>query len=222
MSLYTISKADTLPSIKSPAGLQVKECTDTVLLAQMASITEEAVINRLANDHVAFVAYMNSEPAAFGWMARGKARIGELNHELILPIGNRYLWNFRTMSAYRGLGIYPALLQYIIQQEAEKANRFWIIHAPENNASLKGIQKAGFQYVGKLYVNQDGIATIENTTASNNYHELLEQMDISLSMEAPASCWNCSSPYLKKREAACCCAASANICIGNNLLAIAS
>lgn len=222
MSLYTISKADTLPSIKLSAGLQIQESTDTALLAQMGSTTQEEVIKRLANDHVAFVAYMNGEPAAFGWMAKGKAFIGELNHELILPIGNRYLWNFRTMEAFRGLGIYPALLRYIIQQEGGKANRFWIIHAPENKSSLKGIQKAGFQYVGKLYTNNNGLAAIENTTASNSYHELLEQMNISLSEEAPASCWNCSSPYLKKRQNECCCATSANECVSNNLHALAS
>jgi GNAT superfamily N-acetyltransferase len=78
----------------------------------------------LANDHLAFVGYINNQPAAFGWMARGKARIGELNHELILPIGNRYLWNFRTMEAYRGLGVYPALLQYIIELKRRKRTGF--------------------------------------------------------------------------------------------------
>jgi GNAT superfamily N-acetyltransferase len=222
MSLYTISKADTPRSIKLPVGLQIQECTDTALLAQMGSTTEEEVIKRLANDHVAFVAYMHGEPAAFGWMARGKAQIGELNHELILPIGNRYLWNFRTIETYRGLGIYPALLRYIIQYEAEKASRFWIIHAPENKASLKGIQKAGFQYVGKLYADHDGLATIESTITASYFQELLEQMNISLSEEVPASCWNCSSPYLKKRQKECCCAASANECVSNNLLALAS
>jgi hypothetical protein len=221
MSLYTFTTINILPAIQSPAGLRMEECTNIDLLACMGTTTVEEVIKRMANDHVAFVAYINNVPAAFGWMARGKALIGELNHELILPVGDRYLWNFRTMEAFRGLGIYPALLQYIIQYENAKANRFWIIHAPENNASLKGIKKAGFQFVGKLYSGNVG-ATIENTFMSKNSRDLLEEMNITISEEEPASCWNCSSPHLQKRMHECCCAVSGSECIGNSLLFMAS
>jgi hypothetical protein len=221
MSLYTLTTTDTLPAIQLTAGLRMEECTNVDLLACMGTTTVEDVIKRMANDHVAFVAYINNVPAAFGWMARGKALIGELNHELILPIGNRYLWNFRTLEAFRGLGIYPALLHYIIRYERGNANRFWIIHAPENRSSLKGIKKAGFQYVGKLYSRKD-IATLENTPLSKSSRKLLTEMDIAISEEQPASCWNCSSPHLKKRKRECCCATSGTECIGNNLLSLAS
>jgi GNAT superfamily N-acetyltransferase len=221
MSLYTLTTMDTLPAIQLTTGLQMEECTNVDLLAWMGTTTVEDVIKRIANDHVAFVAYINNAPAAFGWMARGKALIGELNHELILPVGNRYLWNFRTMEAFRGLGIYPALLQYIIHREREKANRFWIIHAPENKSSLKGIKKAGFQFVGKLY-SSNGMATIENTFLSESSRKLLTEMDITISEEEPAPCWNCSSPHLEKRKRECCCAASENECTHNNLLSLAS
>jgi len=222
MSLYTLSTKDATPAIKMPAGIRMEECTDISLLAVMGTTTAEDVRIRLANDHVAFVAYINDQPAAFGWMARSKAKIGELNHEMILPEGNRYLWNFRTLEAFRGLGIYPALLQFIIRYEAAKADRFWIIHAPENRASLNGIIKAGFQFVGKLYTNKDGNAAIEANSATNACRKLLAYMDIQVSSQQAASCWNCSSPYLKKRKPECCCAAARNECIGNAMLAIAS
>lgn len=221
MSLYTLRTTDILPAIKFPAGLRIEECTKVDLLAWMGTTTPEDVVSRIANDHVAYAAYINNEPAAFGWMARGKALIGELAHELVLPIGNRYLWNFRTMEAFRGLGIYPALLQFMIRQEREKADRFWIIHAPENSSSLAGIKKAGFHYAGKLY-NTDSATTIEKTTLSQTLSSLLAEMNIVLSEEEPASCWNCSSPYLKKRKRECCCAASQNECIGGKLLSLAS
>ena len=217
MALYTISKTTLLPYTQAPAGLRIMVCTDVELLAAMGTTTEDDIRNRLANDHVAYVAYMNVQPAAFGWMARRTARIGELNHELLLPAGNRYLWNFRTMSRYRGLGIYPALLQFIIRSERKRAVRFWVIHAPENKSSLSGIIKAGFEYVGRLYTNAKGFASIENTNTANDYRPLLELMDITLSSETVASCWNCSSPFLKKREADCCCSKEGNECIGQNL-----
>lgn len=220
MSLYTLTNLNSFPSIKEPAGLTIEENTDIQLLSILGNTTVDDVRSRLANDHLAFVAYINNQPAAFGWMARGKAKIGELNHEFVLPQGNRYLWNFRTLEAFRGLGIYPALLQYILQYEKHKANRFWIIHAPENISSLKGIKKAGFEYVGKLYINK-GIATLENTSLSG-IEALLAEMNIAISEEQAASCWNCSSPYLKKRKAECCCSTSGAECVGNNLLSLVS
>lgn len=222
MSLYTFSHSDKLTPVIIPAGLKMEVSTDIVLLSIIGNTTMEEVTKRLANDNLAFVAYVNNQPAAFGWMARDNARIGELNHEFILPTGNRYLWNFRTLEAYRGLGIYPALLQYILQYADDEANRFWIIHAPENNASLKGIQKAGFEYVGKLYLDEDDKAIIEYNKTALTFQEELEYMDITLSAQTASSCWNCSSPYLKKRSSVCCCSTAGNECIGNSMLAMAS
>jgi len=186
-----------------------------LLLSIISQTSREEVVKRLANDNKAFVAWINNIPAAFGWMARDQAVIGELNHTFILPPGNRYLWNFRTMEAHRGRGIYPALLQYILKQGDPDAERFWIIHAPENQASLKGIRKAGFEYVGKLYTGADGQAAIESGEASASFREELEYMDIKISEGTAASCWNCSSPYLKKRNPDCCCQASGVKCFIN-------
>jgi len=168
------------------------------LLARMGTTTVSEVRRRWANEHVAFVACFNNQPAAFGWMARTTAAIGELNHELTLPVGNRYLWNFRTLAAYRGRGIYPALLQHMIRYEVHNTNRFWIIHAPENQSSMKGIRKAGFQYVGKLYTNRSGIACIEHTRAAGTFRRLLEEMGFRIAAGEPASRWNCSSSHFKK------------------------
>lgn len=218
MSLYTLSRPEKSASLKMPAGLKIEESDDITLLAALGNTTVEDVTNRLANDHLAFVAYMNNKPAAFGWMARGKAKIGELNHEFVLPEGNRYLWNFRTLVEYRGRGIYPALLLYIMNNEESKSKRFWIIHAPENKSSLKGIEKAGFEYVGKLYAKSNGSINIEFTPTSKKYRELLDYMDIPLSEAEAASCWNCSSPYLKKRTPECCCTEAGNICADNAML----
>ena len=222
MSLYTISTSDKLPLLPKPAGIKIEQSTDAELLSALCGSTEEDVRKRLANDHLAFVAYIHNQPAAFGWMARRKAKIGELNHEFVLPAGNRYLWNFRTMAAYRGLGIYPYLLQYMIQYEGNKANRFWVIHAPENKSSLRGILKAGFQYVGTLYIKGDGTTALESLDSSKAFSNILEAMRFNISEESPASCWNCSSPYLKKREPSCCCTAAETECNSNSLLSMAS
>ena len=179
----------------------------------MADTPVEDMQNRIADHHIAFVAYVHNEPAAFGWMATTKAEIGELNHELVLPEKHRYLWNFRTLAPYRGLGIYPALLQYIMQHEADMAQQFWIIHAPENKSSLKGIVKSGFEYVGKLYTKPDGVVALETNGQSALYHNFLKNFNPST--DGSASCWNCNSPYLKKRVPSCCCAQEEIVCTGD-------
>jgi hypothetical protein len=223
MSLYTFSKTDTLPSIKIIEGVRMEECSNVKLLSEIGTTTVDDVTTRLANGHVAFVAYVNNQPAAFGWIAREKAKIGELNHEMILPEGNRYLWNFRTLEKFRGFGIYPALLQYIIKSDIERVERFWIIHAPENISSLSGIIKAGFKFKGTLYTNKNGLVAIEtNATHSDTDRKLLSIMNIPVSTQPAASCWNCSSPYLKKRTSDCCCVKAQKECMGKTRFAMAS
>ena len=213
MSLYTFSQKDQLPEMILPEGLTFEESTDITLLSNLGDITRQEIVNRFANDHLAFVAFMRGKAAAFGWMARGKALIGEIDHELVLPVANRYLWNFRTLPEFRGLGIYPALLQFIIRYE-KKGEHFWIIHAPENKSSMRGIVKAGFEYVGKLYTDSEGMAALDANDLSKDHRYLLGEMDIRLSYDTAASCWNCSSPYIKNRKAECCCATEAEECRG--------
>lgn len=216
MSLYTLNAHDSLPRVTPRVEIQVEESVNIELLSAMGSSPLSEIVIRLGNDHSAYVATVDGVPAAFGWMARGSAFIGELNHRLILPYRHRYLWNFRTLEPFRGLGIYPAMLQRIINLERPNADKFWIVHAPENNASLRGIQKAGFQYVGRLY-NTGTQTTIETTTLSSEYKEILDEMDIEVASYEPVSCWNCSSPFLKKRHSACCCAVQSRPCVVNNL-----
>jgi len=215
MSLYTVSSIHQLPLIKLPEGLKIELTTDAALLSTLGNISVEAVGQRLSANHLAFVAFIYNQPAAFGWMARGRAYIGELNHDFILPGKNRYLWNFRTLAEYRGLGIYPSLLQYMMRYEGDDADRFWIIHAPENKSSLKGIAKAGFEYVGKLYAKSNGRLGLKTASNSDAVHDLLNEMNFNPSAETAASCWNCNSPFLKKRVRSCCCSDAELACTGD-------
>jgi len=222
MSLYTISSSRKLPLIKIPAGLTTEKCLDAVLLSKIGNTTVTEVLTRFENGHDAFVAYIKNEPAAFGWMAKSRGKIGELNHEFALPAKNRYLWNFRTLAEYRGLGVYPALLHSIINYENDNANRFWIIHAPENKSSLRGIMKAGFEYTGKLYAKANGTIALETVASAELYQSLLNEMNFNPSVEPPASCWNCNSPFLKKRIPECCCTEAETACTGDPAIFMAS
>ena len=59
------------------------------------------------------------------------------------------LYNFETHPDYRGRGLYGQLLRGIICQAGEP-REFIIYTAPDNNASSRGILKAGFRFDGAL------------------------------------------------------------------------
>jgi len=119
-------------------------------MASLQNRSADEMIRRFENGHRAYVAWRGGEPAAWGWVATSSARIGELDSAFTVPAAQRYLWNFVTRPAHRGLGIYPRLLDAIVSAEEPEAERFWVAYAPENHASGAGIRKAGFTDVATL------------------------------------------------------------------------
>ncbi|WP_247235586.1 hypothetical protein [Telluribacter sp. SYSU D00476] len=196
-------------------GLKIIQNREPSFMAEIGQTTIGEAENRFAAGHKAYVAYLHGRPAAFGWVATQSARIGELNHEFRLPPNHRYLWNFRTLVAYRGLGIYPHLLRFIMTIELAEAEYLWIMHAPENTASERGILKAGFTLTGQVSVINGSEVLFTTESQSQPLAEVLNTFGFQKSEEQPASCWNCSSPYLKNRTPSCCCAPKNKECTRN-------
>lgn len=213
--LYTFTSDQTLLPLPLIPGLQIKEKSDAALHADIGQLSLAEARNRFASGHKAYVAYLDNQPAAFGWVATAHARIGELNHAFPLPADHRYLWNFRTLPAFRGLGIYPHLLQYILSSEPSRAACWWIMHAPENKASQRGILKAGFNFMGKVSVLNGNEVVFNTESQVIPLAEILDTFGFKKSKDQPATCWNCSSPYLKNRIPACCCAPRETECTQN-------
>src|SRR5262249_25891834 len=153
---------------------------------------------RQARGHQPYIALLGEAPVAYGWVAGAGATIGELGVSFVLPRGDRYLWDFATLPTWRGRGLYPHLLQGIIAAEAARAARLWIIHAPENRASCRGIAKAGFAPIGELSFRADG-------TAGFRPHDRPERARVGAALlgvplldadgattEPLATCWHCA------------------------------
>ena len=151
---------DPTPSLAPLAGLVVRREHDADLMAALQGRAVEEMRRRFDAGHRAYVARRDGEPAAFGWVATREARIGELGAEIVVPAGDRYLWNFVTLPAHRGLGVYPRLLDAIVRAESREAARFWVAWAPENHASGAGIARAGFAAVAELSFDAGGRAAI--------------------------------------------------------------
>ena len=148
MALATWWASDPLMDLTSLSNFQVRLSADDARLATINRITVAEVEQRRRAGHLPYVGYIDGTAVTYGWVATREASIGELN--LVFPIaaGSRYLWDFATLPNWQGRGLYPRLLQAIVQ--AERAERFWIIHAPENLPSAQECKRRASRQSGSF------------------------------------------------------------------------
>ena len=203
MSFATFWSEDTLTPIGSLPGVTAGPTSDWDELAEINHISRAEVIDRINNGHRPYVARMDGQPGAYGWLATRKISIGELDINVELPPDDRYLWDFATLPDWQGRGLYPRLLQAILEQEIQNAKRFWIIHAPENLPSGAGMSKAGFEFVGQLSFTADGkvgLAPYSDSTERARIGADLLQVPLIESVLAP--CWSCGEMVAKHPDKA--------------------
>jgi len=132
----------------------VERSRDVPLIARLTKLPEQNVAARFQAGHHIYIAAINEQPTAYGWVATQRGGISELHFSFTFAHPAIYLWDFLTLPEWRGRGIYPHLLQAITRQE-QTIERFWIGFAPGNDASEHGIRKAGFEVVGDFVVSPD-------------------------------------------------------------------
>ena len=59
-----------------------------------------------------------------------------------------------TVNEYRGMGIYPKVIDYIVHDKGDANTIFYMFANEENRSSLKGITKAEFTACGRIYQNK--------------------------------------------------------------------
>jgi len=85
------------------------------------------------------------------WVEQGRLAIDELRWEWKLTAGDAVAYDVVTMPDWRGKGIYPAALRRLSGLLAEEGVRhLWIYSEEENDASIRGIRKAGFEDHGVI------------------------------------------------------------------------
>jgi L-amino acid N-acyltransferase YncA len=189
MALATWWVSDLWIDLAPLADFQVRRATDDGQLATLNQISVAEVAQRRRAGHLPYVGYMDERAVTYGWVATRQATIGELKLAFPIAADNRYLWDFATLSNWQGRGLYPRLLQAIVQ--TERAERFWILHAPENLPSGAGMQKAGFQAVGQLSFQRDnrlGLIPFGNPARARIGAALL---GVELIESGLRPCWRC-------------------------------
>ena len=153
---YTWWRGDELPALPALAGFKVEPTLDRQLLADLHHLNIQTIAARIRAGSQPYVAFLHETPVAYGWSATKTAGIEEVGLEWPLSPADRNLWDFVTLEAWRGRGIYPQLLQAILRLEVNEAQRFWIGHRADNNASKRGILKAGFQLSALVVIAANG------------------------------------------------------------------
>jgi GNAT superfamily N-acetyltransferase len=189
MAFATRHRDDPMSSIATLDGLTIATESSAAVMAALQGRGVEQIEQRYARGHRAYVARVDGEPAAWGWVATRDAEIGELGVVVQLTDDERYLWNFVTLSAFRGRGIYPRLLQAIVREEARTASQFWIGYAPENHASETGIRKAGFTPLAELSFDRNGRAALKSI-AKDGAAAVARVLPLREASEV-TPCWRC-------------------------------
>ncbi len=189
MSFSIRHRDDPVPRLSPLPGLDIAREPDPQVMAAVQDHPPARMTARFAAGHRAYLARMHGEVAGWGWVATESATIGELHVRFRVPAGDRYLWNFVTRPAHRGMGIYPRLLQGIVRRESAEAERFWVVHAPENRASRSGIQKAGFTKGGEISFDSMNRPALRCLPAGARATEVLT---LPLTSGSLAPCWRCA------------------------------
>ena len=109
------------------------------------------VLERVESGRRCYVARVENQIAAYGWVSFNEEFIGELNLRLRLLPGEAYIWDCFTFPPFRRNYLYSGLLTYILEDlRAAQLRRVWIGADFDNIASQQGIAHAGFRYVADL------------------------------------------------------------------------
>lgn len=150
--LWTWWVTDELPLLPPLPGLHVEAPRESARIAPIIRTPKESIDRDFKSGNQVYLAYLHNNPIAYGWSACHDSMFGQPSVHFHVPAHNLYLHTFVTFSQWRGQGIYPRLLQAILQHHRQRSvERFWIIHQKENTASLRGIAKAGFHIAARVF-----------------------------------------------------------------------
>jgi GNAT superfamily N-acetyltransferase len=125
----------------------------SVLVSAMDGVSSGGLIKRFENGRRCYVAQVEDQIAAYGWVSLDDEHIGELNLRIKLLPGEVYIWDCATIPAFRRRHLYSALLGYIVaESRAEGLCRAWIGADMDNKPSQQGMARAGFHHVADLVV----------------------------------------------------------------------
>jgi RimJ/RimL family protein N-acetyltransferase len=189
MALATWWQGDPEMNVTPLSDFDARLADDDEVLALTNRLDIGEVRERRRAGHRPYIGHIGVTAVTYGWVATRTAAIGELSLNFVIPAGDRYLWDFATVPDWQGKGLYPRLLHAILRME--DADRFWIVHAPENLPSGAGIEKAGFHDVGQLSFLPDGSVGLVPIGQHERSHFGAALLGVPLLDGGLSPCWRC-------------------------------
>lgn len=106
-------------------------------------------------DQKCYVAMINDEPVGFGWVTEKDCPVNEVHMTLPIAKNQFYIYDCFVYPSHRGRGIYRRLLNGIVsdclsQRAGASSITGCICVVPENTASIRGVQAAGFRKIAQI------------------------------------------------------------------------
>jgi GNAT superfamily N-acetyltransferase len=154
MVLATWWQGDPEWNVSPLPDFHAEPADDDEVVARINHLGIGEVGERRRAGHRPYIGSIGETAAIHGWVATRTAAVAAFRLAFPIPAGDCYLWDVATVPTWQGKGLYQRLLHAIVRME--DADRFWILHTPENAPSSVRIQTAGFQAVGQLAFQPDG------------------------------------------------------------------
>jgi len=108
----------------------------------------DRIDKRLTSYNQAYVGFYFGEIAHESWASFDTLLPSQFGFDSRFPV----IGYSHTVPKYRGKSIYPAVLNYILHDLRTRniSSNAYILVSPENKASIRGIEKAGFELVAHL------------------------------------------------------------------------
>jgi RimJ/RimL family protein N-acetyltransferase len=107
---------------------------------------------RFAVGHSAVIGKAGATVAFVAWVARGALDIDEIRSRWMLPEHDRCIYDVVTRGEFRGRGVYPSALSWFAELLAREhpSGCTWIYCDATNAPSRRGIEKAGYEFKGRV------------------------------------------------------------------------
>jgi RimJ/RimL family protein N-acetyltransferase len=125
------------------------------MMVEMLKNGDESVVHQQVKDYFdsggeAFLGFSEGKLVHIAWLFYN-LRISEVHFFVKIKEDEAYIGSCQTHPEFRGKNIYPVVLQHILRDAAAKnKKRCFIATIPTNLASIRGIEKSGFSFVGKM------------------------------------------------------------------------
>jgi len=152
--LFAITElAEETVEAKCPLHIQKATMKDIWLVVSLYGCDEDSHKRQVIEDAFekgdeCFLVFEGKNLAHCSWVRRGGSIGLSLNQLYRHQLGQNEacIYNCETSSVYRGMHIYPAVLQYIHKQcFAQGVKKIYICCDIQNIASVRGIERAGFR-----------------------------------------------------------------------------